>query len=65
MRVVFWGTPQLADTALRALIAAGRNVVGIVTQPDRPAGRGRKMQPPPVKLTAEEEGIAVLQPEKP
>ncbi len=65
MRVVFWGTPQLADTALRALIAAGRNVVGIVTQPDRPAGRGRKMQPPPVKLTAEEAGIAVLQPEKP
>lgn len=65
MRVVFWGTPQLADTTLRALIAAGRNVVGIVTQPDRPAGRGRKTQPPPAKLTAEEAGIPVLQPEKP
>jgi methionyl-tRNA formyltransferase len=65
VRVVFWGTPQFADTALRTLVAAGRNVVGIVTQPDRPAGRGRKTQPPPVKLTAEESGIPVLQPEKP
>lgn len=65
MRAVFWGTPQLADTTLRALIAAGRNVVGVVTQPDRPAGRGRKTQPPPVKLTAEGAGIPVLQPEKP
>ncbi|NIN71847.1 MAG: methionyl-tRNA formyltransferase [Gemmatimonadetes bacterium] len=65
MRVVFWGTPQLADTTLSALIAAGHDLVGVVTQPDRPAGRGRKMQPPPVKLTAEEAGIPVLQPEKP
>ncbi len=65
MRVVFWGTPQLADTTLRALIDAGRDVVGVVTQPDRPAGRGRKTQAPPVKLTAQETGIPVLQPEKP
>jgi methionyl-tRNA formyltransferase len=65
VRVVFWGTPQLADTTLRALVAAGRDVVGVVTQPDRPTGRGRKTQPPPVKLTAEEAGIPVLQPEKP
>jgi methionyl-tRNA formyltransferase len=62
---VFWGTPELADTTLRALIAAGRDVVGVVTQPDRPAGRGRKTQPPPVKLTAQQAGIPVLQPEKP
>ena len=65
MRVVFWGTPQFADTVLRALIEAGHDVVGVVTQPDRPAGRGRKMQPPPVKLTADGAGIPVLQPEKP
>lgn len=65
MRVVFWGTPRLADTTLRALIAAGRHVVGVVTRPDRPAGRGRKTQPPPVKATADEAGIPVLQPEKP
>ncbi len=65
MRIVFWGTPQFADTTLRALIASGRDVVGVVTQPDRPAGRGRKTQPPPVKLTAQEAAIPVLQPEKP
>ncbi len=65
MRVVFWGTPRFADTVLSSLVGAGRDVVGAVTQPDRPAGRGRKLQPPPVKLTAEAAGIPVLQPEKP
>ncbi len=65
MRLVFWGTPQFADTVLRALIDAGREVVGVVTQPDRPAGRGRVLQPPPVKLTAAAAGIPVLQPERP
>jgi methionyl-tRNA formyltransferase len=65
VRLVFWGTPQFADTVLRALIDAGREVVGVVTQPDRPAGRGRVLQPPPVKLTAAAAGIPVLQPERP
>jgi len=65
VRIAFWGTPRFADVVLRALVAAGRDVVGVVTQPDRPAGRGRKMQPPPVKLTAREAGIPVLQPERP
>ncbi|UCC73335.1 MAG: methionyl-tRNA formyltransferase [Gemmatimonadota bacterium] len=65
MKIVFWGTPQFADVVLRALLDAGRDVVGVVTQPDRPAGRGRKIQPPPVKLTAEGAGIPILQPEKP
>jgi methionyl-tRNA formyltransferase len=50
---------------LQALIDAGRDVVGVVTQPDRPAGRGRVPQPPPLKLTAQDAGIPVLQPEKP
>lgn len=65
MRIVFWGTPDFALTVLLALLAGGRQVVGVVTQPDRPAGRGRKLQSPPVKLAALERGIPVLQPEKP
>jgi methionyl-tRNA formyltransferase len=65
VRIVFWGTPEFAATVLRGLLDAGRHVVGVVTQPDRPAGRGRKLQPPPVKSTAEKHGIPVLQPERP
>ena len=65
MRVLFWGTPEFATPALRALLGEGFDVVGVVTQPDRPAGRGRAVQPPPVKQAAREEHIAVLQPEKP
>jgi methionyl-tRNA formyltransferase len=65
VRIAFWGTPQFAHTVLIALLDAGRDVVGVITQPDRPKGRGRKLQPPPVKLLAEERGVPVLQPEKP
>lgn len=65
MRIAFWGTPEFADTVLRALLAARQEVVAVVTQPDRPAGRGRKLKAPPIKSTAEESGIPVLQPERP
>lgn len=65
MRIVFWGTPLFAVPSLRALLGEGHDVVGVVTRPDRPVGRGRKIAPPPVKLVAEEEGVPVLQPEKP
>ena len=65
MRVLFWGTPAFAVPSLRALIGEGHDVVGVVTRPDRPTGRGRVLTPPPVKVVAEEEGIAVLQPERP
>jgi methionyl-tRNA formyltransferase len=65
VRIAFWGTPQFAHTILSALLNAGRNVVGVVTQPDRPAGRGRKLQAPPVKELAERHAIPVLQPETP
>lgn len=65
MRIVFWGTPDFALTVLLALLADRRQVVGVVTQPDRPAGRGRRLQAPAVKLAALERGIPVLQPEKP
>jgi methionyl-tRNA formyltransferase len=66
MRVLFWGTPEFATPPLRALLGEGFDVVGVVTQPDRPVGRSRsKLEPSPVKLIALEEGIPVLQPEKP
>ena len=66
MRVLFWGTPEFATPPLRALLGEGFDVVGVVTQPDKPVGRSRsQLQPPPVKVVALEEGIPVLQPEKP
>lgn len=65
MRVLFWGTPDFAVPTLRALTEEGHQVVGVVTQPDRPAGRGRSLRPSPVKQLALEEGIPVLAPEKP
>jgi len=65
MRILFWGTPSFAVPSLRALLGEGHDVVGVVTQPDRPAGRGRKLRAPPVKVLAEEEMLPVLQPEKP
>jgi methionyl-tRNA formyltransferase len=64
MRILFWGTPEFAIPSLRALLGEGHEVVGVVTQPDRPAGRGRAVQPPPVKRVAEAERLPVLQPEK-
>ena len=66
MRVLFWGTPEFATPPLRALLGEGFDVAGVVCQPDRPVGRSRsKLEPPPTKLIAVEEGIPVLQPEKP
>ncbi|MFA6167392.1 MAG: methionyl-tRNA formyltransferase [Gemmatimonadaceae bacterium] len=66
MRIVFWGTPDFATPPLLALIGEGFDVVGVVTQPDRPRGRSRsQLDPSPVKQVALEEGIAVLQPERP
>lgn len=62
-RIVFMGTPEFALPALTKLAEAFR-VVGVVTQPDRPAGRGRVLTPPPVKVLAGELGIPVVQPER-
>jgi methionyl-tRNA formyltransferase len=64
MRVVFMGTPEFAVPSLKALVEGGMNVVAVVTQPDKPKGRGRRPEPPPVKVFAEAHGIPVLQPEK-
>ena len=66
MRVLFWGTPEFATAPLRALIGEGFDVVGVVTQPDKPVGRSRSsVQASPVKRVALAEGISLLQPEKP
>lgn len=64
MRVIFMGTPDFSVGTLEALIRAGHQVVLAVTQPDKPRGRGGKMQFPPVKETALEYGIPVFQPRK-
>lgn len=65
MRILFWGTPQFAVPSLRALDDEGFEVVGVVTQPDRPAGRGRRPRPSPVKEVALAMGVPVLTPERP
>ncbi len=62
-RVVFMGSPEFSLPSLRAL-AANYQVVGVVTQPDRPAGRGRQLTPPPVKLLAMELGLPIIQPRR-
>ncbi|HHJ4328403.1 TPA: methionyl-tRNA formyltransferase, partial [Klebsiella pneumoniae] len=62
MRIVFAGTPEFAASHLQALLDAGRQVVAVYTQPDRPAGRGQKLLASPVKQLAEQHGIPVLQP---
>lgn len=63
-RILFMGTPDFAVSSLEALLDAGYNVVGVVTQPDRPAGRKQVMTPPPVKVAALRHGLRVLQPER-
>jgi methionyl-tRNA formyltransferase len=66
VRVLFWGTPEFATAPLRALIGEGFEVVGVVTQPDKPVGRSRsRLESSAVKQVALAEGIPVLQPEKP
>ncbi|WP_062785167.1 methionyl-tRNA formyltransferase [Novosphingobium capsulatum] len=62
MRVVFMGTPEFAVPTLDALVAAGHDVVAVYSQPPRPAGRGKKLQPSPVHLAAERHGLPVLTP---
>jgi methionyl-tRNA formyltransferase len=63
MRVVFMGTPDIAATCLKKILADGFDVVGVYTQPDRPKGRGMKLVASPVKEVALEHGIPVFQPE--
>ena len=63
MKIIFAGTPDFAVPALAALIQAGHEIVMVLTQPDRPAGRGMKLKASPVKVLAEQHGLPVFQPE--
>ena len=62
LKIVFMGTPEFAATTLEKLVDADYNVVGVITAPDRPAGRGRKLQESAVKKYSESKGLKVLQP---
>jgi len=62
MRLIFAGTPEFAAAALKALIAAGHDIALVLTQPDRPAGRGMQLKPSAVKTLALQHGLAVAQP---
>lgn len=62
MRILFMGTPDFAVFSLKALVEAGENVIGVITQPDKPKGRGYDLAPPPVKVYALEMGLPVYQP---
>ena len=62
MRIVFAGTPEFAAEHLKALLASHHEIIAVYTQPDRPAGRGQKLMPSPVKQLAVDNGIPVLQP---
>lgn len=63
-RIVFMGTPEFALPSLQSLVAAGENVVGVFSQPPRPAGRGQKLRPSPVHAWAQAHHIPVFTPEK-
>ena len=62
MRILFMGTPDFALFSLKALCEAGEEVIGVVTQPDKPKGRGYTLTPPPVKVYALQKGLPVYQP---
>ena len=62
MRIIFMGSPSFAVPSLEAIHASNHKVLAIVTQPDRPVGRNLKIQPPPIKITAQSLGIPVFQP---
>lgn len=64
MKIIFMGTPEFAVTSLDALVKAGNNIVGVITAPDKPAGRGQKLSESAVKQYAVANGLKVLQPEK-
>lgn len=64
MRIIYFGTPEFAASQLEAIIASGYDVAAVVTMPDKPAGRGKKLQCSEVKKAALEHGLPLLQPEK-
>ena len=60
MKVVFMGTPDFSVGTLEALVEAGYEITGVVTQPDKPKGRGKQMMPTPVKEAAEKHGLPAV-----
>jgi methionyl-tRNA formyltransferase len=64
LRIVFMGTPEFAVASLEALVKAKYNIAGVITAPDKPAGRGLKMQESAVKKYASKRHLKILQPEK-
>ena len=64
LRIVYMGTPDFAVESLKCLVEGGYNVVGVITMPDKPAGRGHKLQFSPVKQYALEQNLPLLQPER-
>jgi methionyl-tRNA formyltransferase len=64
LRIIFFGTPAFATVSLEALLTSAHKVCAVITQPDRPSGRGQLVHPPPVKTTAVSHGLPVLQPER-
>ena len=64
MRILFMGTSEFAVPALRELISHNFELIGVVTQPDRPSGRGKRLNPPPVKIVAAEHNLSIYQPER-
>ncbi len=64
MKIVFMGTPEFAVPSLNALLSSNKDVAAVVTQPDKPSGRGKKLTAPPVKAAALNSGLKVLQPER-
>ena len=64
MNIIFMGTPDFAIPSLTLLLASDNTLAGVVTQPDRPRGRGKQLQPPPVKVLAQQHGLPIIQPEK-
>jgi methionyl-tRNA formyltransferase len=63
LRIIFMGTPRFAVPSLSKLVSDGHDVMAVVTQPQRPSGRGLEPTPPPVKVLADEKGLRILQPE--
>lgn len=61
MNIIFMGTPEFAIPSLAMLAASDNNILGVVTQPDRPRGRGKKLHPPPIKTLAQQHGLPVIQ----
>ena len=62
MKILFMGTPDFALPTLKALYNSAETLVGVITQPDKPKGRGYALAPPPVKVFADEHGVPVYQP---